>query len=149
MVKATYLKLVGKENKNVSKSYLFETLSYKDTEDQAIECLKDNISGEFNVSDIKKVSYSEVFDYPIEEENNTEIEKFWYESKVLLTILDENSGAEKKLTQKFLIEALNIENACFRLKEIMEDSNNENFRILTMDETPILGIYRLSDLKSI
>lgn len=93
MVKATYLKLVGKENKNVSESYLFETLSYKDTEDQAIECLKDNISGEFNVSDIKKVSYSEVFDYPIEEENNTEIEKFWYESKVLLTILDENSGA--------------------------------------------------------
>lgn len=76
MVKATYLKLVGKENKNVSESYLFETLSYKDTEDQAIECLKDNISGEFNVSDIKKVSYSEVFDYPIEEENNTEIEKF-------------------------------------------------------------------------
>lgn len=68
MVKATYLKLVGKENKNVSESYLFETLSYKDTEDQAIECLKDNISGEFNVSDIKKVSYSEVFDYPIEEE---------------------------------------------------------------------------------
>lgn len=44
---------------------------------------------------------------------------------------------------------MNIENACFRLKEIMEDSNNENFRILTMDETPILGIYRLSDLKSI
>lgn len=65
LVKANYSKLIGNENKNVIETYLFDVISYKEAEDKAIEKLKDNISGEFSISDIKKFHIMKIFLYLI------------------------------------------------------------------------------------
>lgn len=145
LVKATYTTNVGKEDKKVTESYLFETICYKDAEDQAIKMLKDNISGEFEVTDIKKVSYNDIFENPLDLNEN--IEKFWYECKVFYISFDENSGVEKKMTSKCLMEGVNIKDVNKRLNELFENSNGDNYRILSIVETPILGIFKISDLK--
>lgn len=145
LVKATYTTNVGKEDKKVTESYLFETICYKDAEDQAIKMLKDNISGEFEVTDIKKVSYNDIFENPLDLNEN--IEKFWYECKVFYISFDENSGVEKKMTSKCLMEGVNIKDVNKRLNELFENSNGDNYRILSIIETPILGIFKISDLK--
>lgn len=145
LVKATYTTNVGKEDKKVTESYLFETICYKDAEDQAIKMLKDNISGEFEVTDIKKVSYNDIFENPLDLNEN--IEKFWYECKVFYISFDENSGVEKKITSKCLMEGVNIKDVNKRLNELFENSNGDNYRILSIVETPILGIFKISDLK--
>lgn len=145
LVKATYTTNVGKEDKKVTESYLFETICYKDAEDQAIKMLKDNISGEFEVTDIKKVSYNDIFENPLDLNEN--VEKFWYECKVFYISFDENSGVEKKMTSKSLMEGVNIEDVNKRLNELFKNSNGDNYRILSIVETPILGIFKISDLK--
>lgn len=145
LVKATYTTNVGKEDKKVTESYLFETICYKDAEDQAIKMLKDNISGEFEVTDIKKVSYNDIFENPLDLNEN--VEKFWYECKVFYISFDENSGVEKKITSKCLMEGVNIEDVNKRLNELFKNSNGDNYRILSIVETPILGIFKISDLK--
>lgn len=145
LVKATYITNVGKEDKKVTESYLFETICYKDAEDQAIKMLKDNISGEFEVTDIKKVSYNDIFENPLDLNEN--VEKFWYECKVFYISFDENSGVEKKITSKCLMEGVNIEDVNKRLNELFKNSNGDNYRILSIVETPILGIFKISDLK--
>lgn len=145
LVKATYTTNVGKEDKKVTESYLFETICYKDAEDQAIKMLKDNISGEFEVTDIKKVSYNDIFENPLDLNEN--IEKFWYECKVFYISFDENSGVEKKMTSKCLMEGVNIKDVNKRLNELFKNSNGDNYRILSIIETPILGIFKISDLK--
>lgn len=145
LVKATYTTNVGKEDKKVTESYLFETICYKDAEDQAIKMLKDNISGEFEVTDIKKVSYNDIFENPLDLNEN--IEKFWYECKVFYISFDENSGVEKKMTSKCLMEGVNIKDVNKRLNELFENFNGDNYRILSIVETPILGIFKISDLK--
>ena len=143
LVKATYTTNVGKEDKKVTESYLFETICYKDAEDQAIKMLKDNISGEFEVTDIKKVSYNDIFENPLDLNEN--IEKFWYECKVFYISFDENSGVEKKMTSKCLMEGVNIKDVNKRLNELFKNSNGDNYRILSIIETPILGIFKISD----
>lgn len=145
LVKATYTTNVGKEDKKVTESYLFETICYKDAEDQAIKMLKDNISGEFEITDIKKVSYNDIFENPLDLNEN--IEKFWYECKVFYISFDENSGVEKKMTSKCLMEGVNIKDVNKRLNELFKNSNGDNYRILSIIETPILGIFKISDLK--
>lgn len=139
LVKANYSKVIGNDNKNVVESYLFEVISYKDAEDKAIAVLKDNISGEFSISDIKKASYNEIL--YITEDCDENIEKFWYECKALLVIIDEASGNEKKITEKVLVQGISIESALKRLNNSLKESNDSNFRILSIIETPILGIY--------
>ena len=147
LVKVTYSKKIEEGvSKNITESHLFQVLTYKEAEDKAVEVLKDNISfGEFNVSEIKKVSYNELF--PIKEKlENNDLETYWYECKASLVILDENSGNEKKINDKYLVEAISINEAISSLCKILKDSNGDEFRILSVVETPIISIFDIKDL---
>lgn len=48
-------------NKKVTESYLFDSLSFTESEGRCIEEMTPFISGEFTVSDIKRANYSEIF----------------------------------------------------------------------------------------
>lgn len=137
LVKANYSKLVGNENKNVIETYLFEVISYKEAEDKAIEKLKDNISGEFSISDIKKVSYNEIISIS---DKKDEVESFWYECKANVIAFDEINGNERKLTIKCLVEGFNISDTIERFSKSLS-SSGDNFKIISIIETPILGIF--------
>lgn len=47
--------------KKVSEKYLFDSLSFTESEGRCIEEMTPFISGEFEVSDIKRANYSEIF----------------------------------------------------------------------------------------
>ena len=48
-------------NKKVTEPYLFDSLSFTESEGRCIEEMTPFISGEFTVSDIKRANYSEIF----------------------------------------------------------------------------------------
>jgi hypothetical protein len=60
--KVTYAKtLENGEIKKVTESYLFDAVSWTEAEARTLEELKSFMAGEFSITDIKRVKYSEVF----------------------------------------------------------------------------------------
>ena len=65
-----------------------DALSFTEAEARIIEEIKPFISGEFSVSDIKRVKYSDSF--------FNETGDRYYKARLHFITLDEKSGAEKK-----------------------------------------------------
>ena len=76
--------------KKVTEPYLVDALSFTEAEARIIEEMTPFISGEFTVSDIKRVNYSELFP------SDDEADDIWFKCKLSFITLDEKSGAEKR-----------------------------------------------------
>ena len=74
--------------KTVTEPYLVDALSFTEAEARIIEEIKPYISGEFSVSDIKRVKYTESF--------FNETGDRYFKARLFFITLDEKSGAEKK-----------------------------------------------------
>src|SRR5690554_4062599 len=74
--------------KTVTEPYLVDALSFTEAEARIIEEIKPYISGEFTISDIKRVKYSDTF--------FNDAGDRYFKAKLYFITLDEKSGAEKK-----------------------------------------------------
>ena len=88
--------------KKVNEKYLFDSLSFTESEGRCIQEMTPFISGEFTVSDIKRANYSEVF---FSEEYAADR---WFNCKLLFITLDEKSGDEKKTATHVLVQAYDL-----------------------------------------
>ena len=79
--------------KKVNEPYLVDALSFTEAEERIIEERKHYMSGEFQVSDIKRARYAELF------ETDDESADRWFKVKLTFITLDEKTGAEKKTSQ--------------------------------------------------
>ena len=86
--------------KKVTEPYLVDALSFTEAERRFIEEIEPFMSGEFQVTDIKRAKYAELF------ETDEDAADRWFEAKVAFITLDEKSGAEKKSNQNMLICAM-------------------------------------------
>ena len=100
--------------KKVTEPYLFDALSFTESEGKCIEEMTPFISGEFTVSDIKRANYSEIF---FSEEESADR---WFKCKLVFITLDEKSGAEKKTSTHVLVQASNLRAAVKKLDEGMK-----------------------------
>ena len=121
-------------NKKVNESYLFDSLSFAESEGRCIEEMTAFISGEFTVSDIKRANYSEIL---FSEEDSADI---WFKCKLLFITLDENSGAEKKTSTNVLVQAADIRDAVKKLDEVMKGTMSD-YWIASVAETAIMDVY--------
>lgn len=76
--------------KKVPELYLVDAISFTEAEARIIEEMTPFITGSFEVSDIKRAKYSELFF--CEEETADR----WFKSKVYFVILDEKTGKKKR-----------------------------------------------------
>ena len=121
-------------NKKVTEPYLFDALSFTESEGKCIEEMTPFISGEFTIADIKRVKYSEVF-FSGEESANK-----WFKCKLVFITLDEKSGAEKKTSTQVLVQAADLRDAVKKLDEGMKGTMAD-YQIASVTETAIMDVY--------
>ena len=98
----------GRERK-VSENYLIDAVSFTDAEARMTEQGQQITRGEFQVKNIRQSNVIEVF--PANDGG------YWYKAKISLVTIDERAGKEKKITEYFLVEAADIEEAFSALKD--------------------------------
>lgn len=132
-VKVKYQKIEenGKE-KNVSEPYLVDAVSFTEAEARIMEELKPYIGEEFNIMNIKRANYSDLFFY--------ETGDRWFKSKVVFVTLDEEKGVEKKVANYMLVQASNIDEALANLTESMKDCTVD-YSVLSLQETLIMDVF--------
>ena len=120
--------------KKVTEPYLVDALSFTEAERRFIEEIEPFMSGEFQVTDIKRAKYAELF------ETDEDAADRWFKAKVAFITLDEKSGAEKKSNQNMLIQASDLRDAVKRLDKGME-CTMADYEIASIAETPIMDVF--------
>lgn len=121
--------------KKVNEPYLVEAINFTEAERRIIEEITPFMTGEFEVSDIKRARYAELFEAP----GIDSADKF-FRAKLVFITLDEKSGKEKKTSHNVLIQASDLRDAISRLDEGMKGSLMD-YTIASVTETLIMDVY--------
>ncbi|MGI6219044.1 MAG: DUF4494 domain-containing protein [Bacteroidaceae bacterium] len=121
--------------KKVTEPYLVDALSFTEAEARILEEIRPFMTGEFEVSDIKRARYSELFDDGQGDR--------WYKCKVQFITLDEKSGAEKKTATQMLVRAGDLHEAVKNLDEGMKGTMAD-YVIAAVQETALMDVFPFS-----
>lgn len=121
--------------KKVNEPYLVDALNFTEAESRIIEEITPFMTGVFEVSDIKRAHYAEMFVAPGDDSADK-----YYRAKLVFITLDEKSGKEKKTSQNILIQAGDLRDAVKRLDEGMKGSMMD-YDIASITETAIMDIF--------
>lgn len=121
--------------KKVTEPYLVDALNFTEAEARIIEEITPFMTGAFEVSDIKRAHYAELFEAP----GDDSADKF-FRAKLLFVTLDEKSGKEKKTSQNVLVQAADLRDSIKRLDEGMKGSMMD-YTIASVTETAIMDIF--------
>lgn len=80
--------------KKVTEAYTVDALSFTEAEQRIMEEMSSYISGEFEVADIKKAVYKEIFF------SDEDMADRWYKAKLQFITIDEKSSKEKTFDSK-------------------------------------------------
>lgn len=119
--------------KRVTEPYLVDALSFTEAEARIIEEVTPFISGEFTVSAVKKSKVSEIF--------WDETGDRWYQVKSAFITINEKTGAEKRSTAVFMVQASDFKNAYDNFMQGMKDTMAD-FEIIGITETPIMDVFK-------
>lgn len=120
--------------KKVKEQYVVDALSFTEAEKRITEEMSSYISGAFDVADIKKASYKEIF---FSEEGTADR---WYKAKVQFITIDEKTEKEKRTNVYYLVQASTIHNAVKNIDEVM-GSTMIDYAIAAVSETTIMDVF--------
>ena len=120
--------------KRVSENYVIDALSFGEAEERIGEEMSAYISGEFEVDDLKKASYKEVFF----DDGNTADK--WYKAKLQFITIDEKTSKEKKTTVNYLVQAGSFEGARKNIDEVM-GTTMIDYVIPSVVETNLMDVF--------
>lgn len=118
--------------KMVTEPYLVDALSFTEAEARITQEITPYMSGEFSISDIKRVKYSESF--------FNETGDRYYKMRLYFITLDEKSGTEKKSATNMLVQASTLKEAVLIVEKEMEKSMID-YTIASATETAIMDVY--------
>ena len=121
--------------KKVTEPYLVDAFSFTEAETRITKEITPYMAGEFEVSDIKRVRYSEIF------ESTEETANKWFECKLEFITLDERSGNEKRSNSRVLVQAANLRDAMKKL-EISMSTTMVDYNALSIKETALMDVYK-------
>ena len=125
----------------VNETNLDDEINITETASRIIEEITPFMTGVFEVSDIKRARYAEIFEAP----GDDSADRFFRAKRVFIT-LDEKSGKEKKSSQNLLIQAADRRDAIKRLDEGMKGSMMD-YTIASVTETAIMDIFHYVQAK--
>lgn len=120
--------------KKVTEPYLVDALSFTEAEARIIEEQTPFISGEVNVTAVKRTKISEIF-------WDDSADK-WYLVKVAFITIDEKSAVEKKTTSLILVAGSDFKGAYDNFMEGMKGTMAD-FEIVSITETPLMDVYKV------
>lgn len=100
--------------KQVVEQYVVDALSFAEAEQRIIEEMSQYISGEFEVVDVKKAAYKEVFF----DDDNAASDR-WYKAKLDFITIDERTEKEKRSRVTYLVQATNLNRAMKNVDTVM------------------------------
>ena len=100
--------------RQVVEQYVVDALSFAEAEQRIIEEMSAYISGEFEVADVKKASYKEVFF-----DNDNAASDRWYKAKLDFITTDEKTEKEKRSRVTYLVQATNLNRAMKNVDTVM------------------------------
>lgn len=121
--------------KSVPEPYVVNALSFTEAEAKIMEEASAFISGVFEVTDIKKAKYVEVFF----DDTDATADK-WYRAKVAFIFLDEKTAKERKNIVPYLVQASSFTKAVENINNVMS-KNLGDYTIDTVSETKILDVF--------
>ena len=120
--------------KKVTEAYVVDALSFSEAEERIIEEMSSYISGEFNVTDIKKAAYGEIFF------DDSELADRWYKAKLQFITIDEKTEKEKRSNINYLVQAGSFNGAVKNIDEVMGGTAID-YVIASVAETTIMDVY--------
>lgn len=120
--------------KKVIEQYVVDALSFTEAEAAIIEEMSSYISGEFEVRDIKKAAYGEIF---FSEEPTADR---WYKAKLQFISIDEKTQKEKRTNANRLVHAGSFIGAVNNIDKVMGTSM-EDYVIASVTETQIMDVF--------
>lgn len=118
---------------SVSEAYLVDALSFTEAEARITEEMRPFISGDFQVTNIKRIKVSEMF-------FNQNGDK-WYRSKVNFVTLDEEKGIEKRTGSTMMAQASHIHEALDAVNKGLAGTMAD-YEIANITETMIMDVYK-------
>lgn len=135
--KVTYEKVADNGMpKKVVESYLVDADSFTLAEAKMVEEITPFVSmGEFNISNIRKVNYAELF---LNEDDKCDR---YYRCKVLYVTIDEKNGVEKKTPAFMLVKSDSLPNAVAELEKQM-GKGLADYEIASVAETALMDVFQ-------
>ena len=118
--------------KVVTEPYLVDAISFTEAESRINEKMREYISEEFKVSNIRTANYAEIHHF-----DNADR---WFKSKITLFAFDEESGKERKTNMFLLVQANDVESAYINTINTMKNTMGE-YSIPSISETPIMDVF--------
>jgi glycerol-3-phosphate dehydrogenase len=121
----------------VAESYLVDALSFTEAEARIIEEMTPFISGEFQVSNVRRARINELF--------YDETGDLWYRAKIVFVLFDEEKQVEKEVPATMFVQASSFKNALDGIEKGLKGSMAD-YRIILITESPVIDVYRFKDM---
>lgn len=121
------------QQKTVTEPYLVDALSFTEAEARIIEEITPFISGDFNVTAVKRTNTAEIF---WDEEGDR-----WYRVKVNFVTIDEKTAVEKKTANYIMVQAADFKKAFDNFMAGMKGTMSD-FEVASITETAIMDVYQ-------
>lgn len=120
--------------KKVTEQYVVDALSFTEAEARIMEEMSHYISGEFDVAEIDRCVFKEIFF------SDEDMADKWYKSKLHFITIDEKTEKEKKTSVYYLVQGSSLENARKNIDEVMGGTMID-YVISGVNETKIMDVF--------
>ena len=120
--------------KKVTEQYTVDALSFTEAEQRITEEMSSYISGAFDITDIKKAPYKEIF-FSDEESADR-----WYKTKLQFIAIDEKTEKEKRSNVNYLVQAGTLNAAVRNIDEVMGGTMID-YVIASVAETQLMDVF--------
>ena len=120
--------------KKVTEQYTVDALSFTEAESSITDEMLSYINGEYEVADIKKAAYKEVFFSEADSDDR------WYKAKLQFITIDEKSQKEKRSNVYYLVQASTLPVAVKHIEEVM-GATALDYVIASIAETLIMDVF--------
>ena len=122
------------QQKKVTEAYVVDALSFTEAEKRITEEMSSYISGPFDVTDIKKATYKEVFF------SESETADRWYKAKLQFITIDEKTEKEKRTNVFYLVQSASLPEAVNSINSVMGGTMID-YVIVSIAETQLMDVY--------
>ncbi|MBR4681971.1 MAG: DUF4494 domain-containing protein [Elusimicrobiaceae bacterium] len=120
--------------KKVTEIYVVDAVSFGEAETRITEYMAAYINGEFEVQDISRAAFKEIFF------SDEETADRWYNAKLEFITIDEKTEKEKRSAVTYLVQAGTFDNALKSVNEVMGGTMID-YVTAKIEETKIMDVY--------
>ena len=120
--------------KKITEYYVVDALSFTEAEQRIMEEMSSYNSGEFEVADIKKAVYKEIFF------SDADMADRWYKTKLQFITIDEKTEKEKRSTVNYLCQAGSFNGAVKNIEEVMGGTMID-YVIASVSESTLMDVF--------